>query len=152
MQALAPGRLAKTGQPQAFQPLAQFDGRFNHPSKRHVGRRVEVEHQSAREVRIIRLAVPRMQFDSTELGKRGKPFDPVDLKIGLAISRNSHEFEQIGRAWHGVALEELVAADSVRRAYDRAGAPLDVLDHPVAHRLVVEGKVLFGDRRVLVGP
>ena len=91
MQALAPGRLAKTGQCDARKPLAQNDCGFNHPGKRHVGPRVEVEDQPARKVWVIRLAVPRMQLDSAELGKRGKPFDPVDLKIGLAISRNPHE-------------------------------------------------------------
>ena len=107
MQALAAGRLAEAGQSEALQPLAQLDGGFDHPAKRHVGRRVEVEHQSARKLGIARLAVPRMQFDSAELGNRGKPFDPVDLEIGLAIARDRHELEQIGRARHGVALEEL---------------------------------------------
>ncbi len=54
-----------------------------------------------------------------------------------------------------VPLEELlVAVDAVRRADDRARAPLDVRHHPGADVLQVAGEVELGDRRPVaaVGP
>ena len=70
VQTLAARRLAVRGQPETLQPLAQLDRGFDHPAKGHVGRWVQVEHQSARKLGNSRLAIPRMQFDSAELAPR----------------------------------------------------------------------------------
>ena len=63
---------------------------------------------------------------AADLRHRGQPFDPVDLQIGLAVAGNLHQFEQVRGARHRMALEELLAADAVGRADDRAGPSLQM--------------------------
>ena len=58
---------------------------------------------------MLGLAVPGMQFERRDLGDRRQALDAIDLQIGLAVAEDRHEFEQVGGARHGVALEELLA-------------------------------------------
>jgi hypothetical protein len=59
-----------------------------------------------------------MELDSTDLGHRGKAFRTVDLKIGLTIAEDCHQLQKLGCPWHGMPLEELLSANSVRRSDD----------------------------------
>src|SRR5712691_7893334 len=45
----------------------------------------------------------------------------------------------------------MLAADPIRRAYDRARTSLDVLDHPVANGLIVVSQIELGDRFAVTG-
>ena len=92
-----------------------------------------------------------MQLDGADLRDGGQSFDTVDLQIGLLVAKHRHQFQQVGRPRHGMTLEELLAADPVRCADDRAGSSLDMLDQPRADRFVIAGKILLGDRPAVVG-
>ena len=85
-----------------------------------------------------------MEFQRRDLGDRRETLDPVDLEIGLAIARNRHEFEQIGRSRHGMALKELLARVAVRRPDNRTRPALDVVEKPRPDSLVVARKIELG--------
>ena len=64
-------------------------------------------------------------------------FDVIDLKIRFAISRDFYEVEKLGGALHGMALEETLTCDPIRRPDDGARSPADVLHHPRSDGFVV---------------
>ena len=91
------------------------------------GAGIEVEHQAAGN---LGLAPVRNSRDAARApaicATAARRLDAVDLQIGLAVARDFHQLEQIGRARHGVALKELLPADAVGRADDRTGPPADM--------------------------
>ena len=54
-----------------------------------------------------------MKLERGDLRYGGQPFDTVDLKVRLAVARDRHELEEIGRTRHGMALKEFPAADAI---------------------------------------
>ena len=95
-----------------------------------------------------------MQFEPAELRDRGKAFDPVDLQIGLAVTGNLDQLQELRSPGHAVALEKLLALDAVGRAHDRAWPALDVTDHPVSDGFEIAREIKFGDAFAIaaVGP
>jgi len=71
-----------------------------------------------------------MKFDTANLRNGDQALDPVHLEVRLFVAEHSDEFQQVRRARHRVTLEELLAANPVGRANDRAWAPFDMLDQP----------------------
>jgi hypothetical protein len=69
-----------------------------------------------------------MELDSADLGHRGKAFYAVDLEIGLMVAEHGHQLQKVGCPGHGVSLEELLSANSVRGSDDRARPPFDMSD------------------------
>jgi hypothetical protein len=53
-----------------------------------VRRRVEVEDQPAGDLRLERLAVPRVQLHRPDLGHGGQGLDAVDLQVGLVVAEH----------------------------------------------------------------
>ena len=152
MQPLAAGGLAESLQAQRLQPFGDRQRALDHVAETQVGRRIEIEHQPARQLGLAGLAVPGMQLGGAALARRHQPFDLVDLQVGLLVAFDLHLFQEIGTARHGVALEEDLAADAVGRAHQRARPTPDVVDHPRADRLVVLRQLELGDRRLFVRP
>src|SRR3954453_12218406 len=111
MQALAAGRLAERLQSEVLEPVAYVLGRLDHLGEIDVRRRVEIEHQPARRVRLVGRTIPWMQFEPRDLRDRGQTLDAVDLQIGLAVAGDFYRFQQIGHALHGMALKETLAME-----------------------------------------
>src|ERR1700676_3349011 len=86
-----------------------------------------------------------MQLERADLRDCPKPLDAIDLQIGFVVAENLDQFQQIGCPAHGMALEEVLALDAVRRADQRAWPSLDVSDHPFANRLEIAGEIEFCD-------
>lgn len=124
MQALAAGGLAERDHTERFQALAHLASRLYDGREFDLRSRIEVENQPARHFGFPGLAIPRVQFQRTNLGDGREAFDAVDLQIGLLVTEDRDQFEQFRRAGHCVALEELLAADPVRRTDDGARPPL----------------------------
>ena len=136
-----------------FKPSASSRSRhrpraLDHLAEAQVGRGIEIEHQPARQFGLIGLAIPGMQLGGADLRRRRQPFDPVDLQVRLLVAFDLHLFHEVGTARHGVALEERLAGDTVGRAHQGARPAFDVIDHPVADRLVVLRQLELGDRRL----
>ena len=106
--------LQKADQPERLEPVAHLLRGLDHRREGTSGAGIEIEHQAARHLGLVRLAVPGMELERGDLGHRRQALDAVDLQIGLAVAEHRHQFEQVRRARHGVALEELLAADAVR--------------------------------------
>ena len=64
-----------------------------------------------------------MELDSADLSDRSEAFYAVDLEIGLTVTEDGHQLQKIGGPGHGVSLEELLSANSVRGSDDRARSP-----------------------------
>ena len=153
MQALAARRLAEGHEVQFPQPRGDLAGARDHRIEADIGRRIEIEDQAARQFGIAGLAVPRMQLRRPHLGHGDQAFDAVDLEIGFLVAAHFHFRQEVRGSGHGVTLEEvLLAVDPVGRAHNGAGPSGDMIDHPVAHRLVIAREFDLGDRRLLVGP
>src|SRR5262245_910182 len=144
MQSLAPRRLAKGDEAEGFEPRTHFLGRADHAVEGNVGRRVEIEYQSARNTRMTGFVVPWVIFYASDLRGSDQPFDTVDLDIGLAVTCHPYSRYMVRHALHLMSLEETLRFDSVRGADDRTWASLEVLDHPWPHRLQVAGEIAFG--------
>jgi len=151
MQALSAGCLAEADKPEIVEAITHLLCSLHHGGERHVRTWVQVEDQAARQFRQVGLAVPGMQLHRTDLRHRREPFDAINLQIGLLVPEYGHQFQQVRRARHGMALEELLATESIRGPNDRARPSADVLDQPGADGLIVAGKVFLGDRRAIVG-
>ena len=150
VQPLSAGRLAEADKPEVIQPVAHLPCGFDDRRERNVGAGIEIEHKTARHLRLLRLAIPGMQLESANLRDGNEAFHAVDLQIGLLVAEHRHQFQQVGGSRHGMALEELLAADPVRRADDRARPALDMLDQPRTDRFVIAGQILLGDRLAVV--
>ena len=87
-----------------------------------------------------------MQLERRDLRDGRQALDPIDLEIGLTIAGDRHEFEQVRRARHGVALKELLAGEAIGRPDDRAGTPLDMPHHPGPDRFKIAREIELGDR------
>src|SRR5215469_13757253 len=146
MQALAAGGLAEAFHAECGEMLPHSICGFHHVGKIDVRRGIEVEHQSSRHVILVRRAIPGMQFEPTELRDRSKALDMVDLQIRLAVAGNPHQLEQLRRALHAVALEELLTLDAVGRAYDRAWPADKMRHHPLADGLEIMCEIEFCNR------
>ena len=79
MQALAAGRLAEAHQAQRFQPVADLQCPGDHGIEPDIGRRIEIEDETPRHLRLVRRAVPGMQLDAAALRDRGQPLNTIDL-------------------------------------------------------------------------
>ena len=77
-----------------------------------------------------RLVIPGMVFDGCDLGCCDQTFDPIDLNVGLSVSFDLHQADEVRHAQHGMALEEPFRIDSIGRADDRARPAFKMLDHP----------------------
>ena len=64
-------------------------GKFN------LRRGIEVEHQPSGNVGRKGRTIPRMQFETADLGDCRKTLDAVDLQIRLPVAGNSHQLEQL---------------------------------------------------------
>ena len=63
---------------------------------------------------LVRLAVPRVEFDGRDLGHGDKTLDAIDLQIGLSVAFNGRQLDEIGYARHGMALEEFLVVECHR--------------------------------------
>ncbi len=86
-----------------------------------------------------------MQFDATHLSDCCEPFHPIDLEIGLPVTKHLYKFDQVRGAWERMTLEELLALQTIGRANHRAGPAVDMVDQPRSHRLVIAGEIEFCD-------
>ena len=118
MQALAASCLAKADEPQVVEAVAHFARCFNDCRKRHVRPRIEVEDKTTGNLRLLRPAIPGMEFDSAYLSDRSEAFGAVDLEVGLTVTEDGHQLQKIGCTGHGVPLEELLSTNAVRRSDD----------------------------------
>jgi hypothetical protein len=59
-----------------------------------------------------------VKFEPGSLRNRHQTFDTIDLKVRFAVARDGRQQKQVGRALHGVALKENLAADPIRRPND----------------------------------
>ena len=120
----------------------------------HLGRGIEVEHQSTGDFGITFRAVPRMQLERADLRDRNERLDAIDLHIGRLVAPDLDEGEEIRDAGHGMALKELLAVDSIRRAHQRAGPAAQMRQQPLADGFVISGEVELGDCATLsaIGP
>src|SRR5262249_4091899 len=89
-----------------------------------------------------------------DLRERRKRLDVIDLQVGLAIPRHLHEVDQARGALHRVALKELLTADAIGRAHERAGAPGEVAHHPGTDGLEIprESELRYGLPGAVIGP
>ena len=92
-----------------------------------------------------------MKLERGDLCHGRQPFDAVDLKVGLAVARDRHELEEIGRTRHGMALKELLAADAIGNPDDRARASFDMAHHPRPDSLEIACEVELGHRFAVTG-
>ena len=145
VQTLAPGRLEEALEAQLLEPLTQLARRLDHRFQPHVRRGIEIKHQPAGHFRPTGNAVPRMQLQRGDLRQRGESIDTIDLEIRLAVPRDPRKADQAREAAHGVALEESLAADTIRAADQGAGSTLDVRQHPLADRREIVGEFALGD-------
>src|SRR6185312_10311135 len=151
VQPLAAGRLEEGLETQPLEPLAHFARGLDHRLEVDIGRRVEIEHQPFRDLRLLRRAVPRMQLQRGNLRKSSQPFDAVDLHIGLAIAGDPRKADQAGETRHGVALKEPLAADAVGATHQGARPARDVRQQPLADRGHVLGEFPLGHRAAVAG-
>src|SRR6202045_2832601 len=133
--------LAKADEAEFVEPLSHFLGRFDDGGERDVAARVQIEDKTPRNFRMLRLAVPGMQFERGHLRDSGETFHSINLKIGFAIAGDGYELQQIGGAWHGMPLKELLASDAVACPDDRTGGALNVFEHPRSHGLEVTSEI-----------
>ncbi len=152
VQALAAGGLAEADQAQGLQPVAHLPRRLDHRIEADVRRRIEVEHQPARRLRIAGLAVPGVIFDAAALGGRDEGLGGVELKVRLAVARHGGEGDQRRGAGPRVPLEEpLVAFDAVRGAHQGTRPALEVDQHPFGDLFEIAGELDLGDRGDVAG-
>jgi hypothetical protein len=111
--------------------------------ERHAGARIQVEDQSAGHLGLGRCTVPGMQLEHAPLGKCRQCLLAIDRQVRFRVARNRDERPRLGKPRYGVALEELMAADTVRCPHDGAGPRSDVRHQPSAYRLVVAREVGF---------
>ena len=79
VQALSAGRLAEADKPEIIEAVAHFSCGFNDGRERDVGAGIKIKDEAARYLRLLRLAIPGMQFESADLCDSGKAFNTVDL-------------------------------------------------------------------------
>ena len=87
MEAFAAGRLAEDGERERFETRLQFERRRNDAIERDIGRRIEIEDETSRHLRLIGARIPGVNFDAAHLRYGGKTLDAIDLQIGLVIAR-----------------------------------------------------------------
>ena len=138
---LPPVVLQKDSRPNLLQAIAYFQRGRDDGSEFHLGRRIEVEHQSTGNFRIALGAVPGVQLERADLRDGDERLDAVDLHIGRLVALHLDEGEQIRNAGHRVALKELLAVDSVRSAHQRTWPAPQMRQQPVADSFVVPGEV-----------
>ncbi len=155
VQAFAARRLAEGDEAELLEALAHLERGVDHAVERHVRRGVEIEHEAAGQLRIVRQAVPGMQLERGDLRRLHERFDAIDLQIGLAIARrlapSLKRFDVPRMAWRW---KNVLAVDAIGRANDGAGAAADVLDQPVADGFEVAREIELGDglAGAIVGP
>ena len=110
--------LAKADETKGVQALAHFAGSFNHDRESHIRSRIKIEYQTTGDFRLGRLTVPGMQLEGRDLSDSRETLNPIDLQIRLAVAKDRNKFEQIGRARHGMALEELLTVKAIRGSDD----------------------------------
>src|SRR5262245_46692854 len=130
MQPLATRGLAERLEPELFQTRLQFLRGFDDRVERNVRIRIEIENETAGNRRMAGLIVPRVILNSRDLRCCNQTFDTVDLRIGLAISFDVHQADQVRHAAHGMPLKESLCIDAVWRADEGARPALEMLDHP----------------------
>src|ERR1700716_3065744 len=109
MQSFAARCLAEADEAEFVETLSPFLGGLYDGGKRDIGGRGQIEDDTPWNFRMLRLAVPGMQFERGHLRDSGETFHPIDLKIGFAIAEDGDELQQIGGAWHGMTLKKLLA-------------------------------------------
>jgi hypothetical protein len=114
---LPPVVLQKLMRPRAS-ALAHVAGSFNHDRESHIRPRIQIEYQTTGDFRLGRLTVPGMQLEGCDLSDSRQTLNPIDLEVRLAVAKDANKFEQIGRARHRMALEELLTAKAIRGSDD----------------------------------
>ncbi len=145
MQAFSTRSFAKGDKPEGLEPVAHLVGSSDYGVKLHIGCRIEIEHQSTRSVRMARLAIPRVDLETSSLRNGRQTFNAINLKVRFAVARYNRQLHQMGRAPHGVTLKEQLTPDSIGRPNNGARPTFDVRDHPGANSLVVARKIKLGD-------
>src|SRR5215218_7758351 len=133
VQSLAPRRLTKAYKPERFQTLLHFFRGFDNCVERDVWRGVEIENQPARNGWMVRLVIPWVIFDRSNLGRCNQPFDGVELNIGLSVSTYFNQIDVLRHTRHRVPLEKPFTLDPIRSSDDRAWPSFEMLDHPRAN-------------------
>ena len=151
---LPPGGLAEGFEPHLLETITHFERGRDDRAELHLGRRIQIEHQSTGNFRIAFRAVPRMELERTDLRDRDERLDAIDLHIGRLVASHLDKGEQIRDAGHGMALKELLTVDSVRRAHQRARTAAQMRQQPLADGFVIAGEIELGDgvARIGIGP
>ena len=105
MQALAARRLAEGNEAKLLEAAAQLLGRRDHGRECNVGRRVEIEDEPPGNGRMMRLAIPGMEFHRRDLAHGDQALDAIDLQIRLAVALDGDQLDEIGDAGHRRAAE-----------------------------------------------
>jgi hypothetical protein len=79
MQTFAAGCLAEADRTEIFQPIAHLLSGFYYDGEGYIRSGVEVEHEPAWHLGPLRLAIPRMQFDSGNLRDGRQSLNAVDF-------------------------------------------------------------------------
>ena len=87
-----------------------------------------------------------MEFHGCDLRHGNEALDGVDLQVGFAVALHDCLLDQFGHAGSRMSLKPFFVIDAVRSADDRAGATLEVLDHPGSDAFEVAGEIELGDR------
>ncbi len=151
MEALAPGGLAEGFKAGRLEPIADFDRGGDDRVEIHIWRGVQIEHQPAGDLWIAGRAIPGMDFERGNLRGRDQGLDPIDLHVRRLVASDFHGCQKIRHSGRRMTLKELLGAHSVRHPDERAGAALEVRQHPITDILVVSGEVGFGHGHTVAG-
>ena len=102
MQAFAPRCLAEADEADGVETVPHFTSGIHDCGKGNVGAGIKIEHESAGDFGIVRLAVPGVEFEGGDLGDCCQSFDPVNLQVGFRSPEtvtSSIRFDVPGIAW-----------------------------------------------------
>jgi hypothetical protein len=153
MQALAAGGLAeRLTRPRSCKAVAHLARALDHPLERHVRGAGPDRRPGGPAVRAGRARCSRDAAPAPRPGRR-RPGPRPCRTAGRACGRPRPDLgDQRRLALAVVALEELLLAfDAVGHADHRTGPAADMLDHPVADRLVISRQLQLGDRPAVMG-
>ena len=147
MQALAAGGLAERFQAGCLESIADFDGAGDDRIESNIRRRIQIEDQAAGDFGIAGRAVPGMKLERSDLCGRSERLDAIDLHVWRLVAAHLDGREKVRHAGRSVALKELFGADTIRQPDQRAGATLEMRQHPLADVFVVAREVDLGEGR-----
>ncbi len=145
VQALAPRRLHEALQAELGQQSPHAPGRRGDAGEGQRFVRVEVEDHLVRQLDPRHPRVPGVDLEDPGLGQGHESRYRVHEEMLLALSRD-REAPHLGRRPEArVLLIEGLAADPLRAPYEGEGTALEVRQHGVGYRHVVERQVQLGE-------